>query len=482
MPRSSRNKEHRPSRSIAAHARSVSLRAIVGTLMLAGAVHCAGSPRVVEDEPPPSPRFEVEEADAAPPETCQGLACDVATCPEGEETRVSGKVYAPNGTLPLAGATVYVPSGAIPELHAGATCETCAAWLPERPVAVATTAADGSFELRGVPVGTDVPLVVQVGKWRRTVTLPRVDACTAYVLPREATRLPRSRAEGDMPRIALTTGVCDDIGCLLPKLGIDPSEIGVPSDGDTKRVHVYRGAMDAADAPRGASPSSTLWSSAASLSRYDMLLLSCECGERTENKGPQANEAMTRYLESGGRIFTTDFMYTFYRDSPSAELRRAIDVRGGGHEGGRPMSIVPGSAGGKELSSWLVAATPESLETREGRVDFESVFENIASVDPSRARVWAVSPRPLAPASPPGPRIVSIDFPIGKPEKEQCGRAVHIDAHVHQPKDGDRVGPDYPRTCGQTMSTSEAALAFFLFHLADCVVPPPARPGVPPTR
>ena len=108
--------------------------------------------------------------------------------------------------------------------------------------------------------------------------------------------------------------------------------------------------------------------------------------------------------------------------------------------------------------------------------------ENIASVDPSRARVWAVSPRPLAPASPPGPRIVSIDFPIGKPEKEQCGRAVHIDAHVHQPKDGDRVGPDYPRTCGQTMSTSEAALAFFLFHLADCVVPPPARPGVPPTR
>lgn len=285
-----------------------------------------------------------------------------------------------------------------------------------------------------------------------------------------------------MPRIALTTGVCDDIGCLLPKLGIDPSEIGIPNDGDQKRVHVYRGAMDAADAPRGSAPSSTLWSSAASLSRYDMLLLSCECGERTENKGPAANEAMTRYLEGGGRIFTTDFMYTFYRDSPSAELRRAIDVRGGGHEGGRPMSIVPGSGGGKELSSWLRAATPQSPETVEGRVDFESVFENIASVDPSRARVWAVSPRPLAPTSPPGPRIVSVDFPIGRSAGEQCGRAVHIDAHVHQPKAGDRVGPDYPKTCGSTMSTSEAALAFFLFHLADCVVPPTARPGVPPQR
>lgn len=482
MSRSSSTSAVRSASPIAARARSLSLRTLVAAAIVASAVHCAGSPRVVDDEPPPSPRFELPEVDAAPSDTCQGLACDVVACPEGEETRVTGTVYAPNGTLPLAGATVYVPSGAIPELRAGATCETCAAWLPERPVAVATTSADGTFELRGVPVGADIPLVVQVGKWRRRVTLPKVDACAAHALPREATRLPRSRAEGDMPRIALTTGVCDDIGCLLPKLGIDPSEIGVPSDGEERRVHVYRGAMDAADAPRGSAPSSTLWSSAASLLRYDMLLLSCECGERTENKGPGANEAMTRYLEGGGRIFTTDFMYTFYRDSPSAELRRAIDVRGGGHEGGRPMSIVPGTAGGKQLSSWLVAATPESLETREGRIDFESVFENIASVDASRARVWAVSPRPFAPASPPGPRIVSVDFPIGKAPREQCGRAVHIDAHVHQPKDGDRVGPDYPRTCGSTMSTSEAALAFFLFHLADCVVPPPARPGVPPQR
>ncbi len=391
-------------------------------------------------------------------------------------------MFAPNGTLPLSGAVIYVPNGDIPPIAEGAHCETCASWLPARPAAITTSGPDGSFVLHDAPIGVDVPVVVQVGKWRRTLTLPKVERCVNHPVDQALSRLPRNRREGILPRIALTTGACDDLGCLLPKLGIDPEEIGVPSDGDSKSVHVYLGAMDSSRGPRGAAPASSLWSSLESLARYDMVLLSCECGERLENKGPSANEAMTRYLETGGRIFTTDFMYTWYRDTPSASLRSAIDIAGGGHEGGKPVAIVPGEANGKPLSDWLRATSPTSPQVTEGQIDFESVFDNLRSVDKTRVRVWAQSSRPNAPASGPGPRVVSIDFPMQDAPEKRCGRAVHIDAHVHQASDDDRVGPDYPRSCAAKMGPGERALGYFLFHLATCITPPATRPVTPSPR
>jgi hypothetical protein len=448
-------------------------------------VTCGPRPReaVVDDAPEgPAPAPFDASVDAPPTVVCQGRECDRVTCEDGRETTISGTVFAPNGTLPVSGAVVYVPNGEVPPIADGARCETCASWLPERPAAITTSSTDGSFVLHDVPIGLDVPVVVQVGKWRRMLTLPKVERCVDHPVDRELSRLPRNRREGRLPRIALTTGACDDLGCLLPKLGIDPDEIGVPSDGDAKSVHVYLGAMDPARAPRGAPLASSLWSSAASLSRYDMILLSCECGERLENKGPAANEAMTRYLEGGGRIFTTDFMYTWYRDTPSSALRSAIDVAGGGHEGGKPVSIVPGEGNGKALAEWLRASTPASPQVTEGQVDFESVFDNLRSVDKSRVRVWAQSSRPNAPSSGPGARIVSIDFPLQAAPEKRCGRAVHIDAHVNQASDDDRVGPDYPRTCAGTMGPGEHALAYFLFHLATCITPPATRPTAPSPR
>jgi hypothetical protein len=225
-----------------------------------------------------------------------------------------------------------------------------------------------------------------------------------------------------------------------------------------------------------------LWSDTAKLSQYDMLLLSCECGERLQNKGAAANAAMLRYLEAGGRIFTTDFMYSWYRDAPSAELHRVIDVSGGGHEGGRPVLVGKSTAHGADLLNWLRASSTGGPELLDGQLDFESVFDNIASVDTTRAKVWATSSRPSAPSSAYGPRVLSIDFPLSATPDKQCGRAVHFDAHVHQPREGDRVGPDFPASCAPTMSAGEAALAYFLFHLASCVAPPPEKIGVAPQR
>jgi len=385
---------------------------------------------------------------------------------------VTGRVLAPNGVTPIPGAIVYVPTAGVPALPSGAACG-CGA----PPVVAATkTAADGTFTLSGLPVGEGVPLVMQLGKWRRAISLPKIDACASLTLPEADTRLPKNRAEGDMPTIAVTTGACDALGCLFPKLGVDPSEIGVADDGPMKAIHTYRGAVERDEAPRGASRADALWSDEAALSRYDIVLLACECGEHVARKGPRANQAMARYLDSGGKILTTDLMFTWYRDMPSPGLSRVVEVRGGAHEADNPVRIGTTSAAGATFADFTRAVTP--APAREGHVRFATVFDNLGAVDPTKATVLASSATPRSPGKD-GARIFSLDFPVGAARAEACGRAVHLDAHVNDTRT-DLVSREFPAACSRGLDESHAALAFLFFHLASCEVPIPSLPSPPP--
>ncbi len=116
-----------------------------------------------------------------------------------------------------------------------------------------------------------------------------------------------------MPKIAVTTGRCDPIPCLLPKLGIDATEYG--GDFSAKAVNFYEGAEGAR--PGNPPPAKTLWTDLAKLKQYDVVLHSCECDEDNENKGATTWETMKAYVDSGGRLFTTDYGYTFLQKAPS---------------------------------------------------------------------------------------------------------------------------------------------------------------------
>ena len=406
---------------------------------------------------------------------CEGLQCQQKTCSGGLDTTVTGKVYAPNGKLALYNAIVYVPNSEPDPITNGATCDKCGA-VTGNPVVTALSDATGKFELKNVPVGKNIPLVIQIGKWRRQVTIPEVKECTENAITdAEMTRLPKTRAEGSMPQIALTTGGCDKIGCMLPKLGIAPTEFGVEGDA-AKAVHVYLGS--GGGGPAGSTQADQLWNNAAKLKQYDLLILSCECQEALNNKGGTngpAFAAMTEYLEAGGRIFTTDFMYTWYNHTPDADFRSATQMRGGAPGGGSPIKIDTTFPKGQALSDWLGSAAGLSG----GTVTPDVVFGTLDGIDNTKSQQWATSPQVTGGGA--GPRVFSVNIPVGKPADQQCGKGVHIDVHANQ-IGSDQVATGYPSTCNSPLKPAENLMAFFFFDLASCIQNEGEPPKPPPVK
>ena len=112
--------------------------------------------------------------------------------------RPSAALYDPAGANPLYNAVVFIPNdpnGAMPPITQGTdSCNTCNMSIGDY-VTATISGRDGKFRLTGVPATTHVPLVVQIGKWRREVFLSQVKGCTdnpsrlvADAPPREAIR------------------------------------------------------------------------------------------------------------------------------------------------------------------------------------------------------------------------------------------------------------------------------------------------------
>ena len=412
--------------------------------------------------------------------------CDVPCGADGgTTTTVSGTVYAPNGTLPVYNVLVYVPGGTLSPIAAGISCTQCEAPVSGSPLTSTYSDATGKFVLTNVPVGSDIPIVVQLGKWRRATTIPTVTACTNNVLTNpNLTRLPMNQSEGSMPHIALTTGTCDHMGCMLPDIGIAASEFGFEADGASKAVNVY---TPAAGQITGATAEYGLWSNLSLLSTYDMGIFSCNCHESVA-PGDPALAAVTSYLDNGGRIFTTDFQYTWYRYSPDPALGATSapwdntgigDITGGAPGGASPITLDTSFPQGLALSQWMDVVYPSGTS---GEVTCEETFANVKSLNARKTTTWASSLAELQPTVP-EPRVFTVNTPVSADAGAQCGKGVHLDVHIDIAKS---VANGYPATCTGPMTQDELMFAFLFFNLVDCVSgqtttpPPPPPPPTPP--
>ena len=390
---------------------------------------------------------------------CTGIACDVANC-GGTDTTLSGTVFAPNGTLALYNVIVYVPNAPLGDFTEGVACDKCGS-VSGSPITSTTSDSTGKFILKGVPVGDNIPLVFQVGKWRRQVTIPHVNKCADNpITDPNLTRLPKNHTEGSIPHLAVTTGGCDAIACVLPKMGIDASEFGVQADYAAKRVIMYQGSGPSTGA--GITAAQNLWGDPAEISKYDVAIFSCECNEAEGTKAPGDVKVVTDYLNAGGRTFGTDFMYTWTHKgntSGAGDPGLPYDNIMGGFVGGAPSDgNVTGTVDtsfpkGVALGEWLQAVggttTPNSI-------DLSDVYANFNRVDPTLAQRWVYANTDKA---------ISYTTPFTSPEADRCGKSYFMDIHVGSGS----VDEMFPANCGTDLSPQEKMMVFFLFDLASCI-------------
>src|SRR5258708_30079731 len=130
----------------------------------------------------------------------QQMACMMGT------TTISGTVLAPtNAGLgygnpdPLPNAIVYVPNDVVMPFTNGVSCDKCGAQVTGSPLVSVNSGVDGKFVLPNAPCGANIPLVIQLGRWRRHIVIQNVACCADTPLTGDQSRRPREQGERGDP-------------------------------------------------------------------------------------------------------------------------------------------------------------------------------------------------------------------------------------------------------------------------------------------
>lgn len=417
---------------------------------------------------------------------CKGLQCQQHACSSGATT-ITGRVFDPAGKNPIYNVAVYVPNEAVQPLKKGASCDTCDMMYTGKAVVSALTDATGQFKLEKAPDGANIPLVIQIGKWRRQFTIPSVAQCQETRLPDAMLTLPKNGKEGDIPNIAIATGAADTLECLLRRVGLDASEYvgGAAGDG---HIHIFQGSRgigaggsgsagmrDAPNTSPAAGPASmALWTTKEELMKYDVVLLSCE-GQETQNMNQQA---LHDYAAAGGRVFASHFHYSWFNTGPYASEDLAKWTTGSQSIGDIKGSIVTSFPKGEALKQWL--GTTNALVN--GELPIQEARHNAdVSAMQAASQPWILASQSSMAAG--ATQYFSFNTPTDQaslPDGKVCGRVVYSDLHVGAASHDDSTMP-VPVGCRNAdLSPQEKALEFMLFDLSSCVIPDDVPPAPPP--
>jgi hypothetical protein len=343
--------------------------------------------------------------------------------------------------------------------------------------------------LRNAPCGTNIPLVIQLGRWRRMITIPYVACCANTALTTAQTHLPRDHVGvtgdlySDIPHMAFSTGKVDTLHCVLRKIGVADTEFTDPSG--TGRVVFYQdnGAIIDAATP----VASTLYGSQTELDKYDMTLF--ECVGSQVPKGLADQDRVIHYANAGGRVFATHYSYVWLSNSNGTAgsntnpmpFSQTADWLVNQSSAATVTGIVDQTMQGDPatqkrriaFANWVgivgVATAFGQIPVNVVRQDFNSVSSTPATEANTPAQQWLYTTSPFT-----GPLHYTFDTPVSYPPNppptQQCGRVLFSDFHV---SDATAAGSTFPTECTNgTMTAQEKTLEFMLFDLASCVGPP----------
>jgi hypothetical protein len=260
---------------------------------------------------------------------CTGLCQQQVACDSGATTTLVGTVvaatpttYLPAGVTlgdPVPNVLVYVPNGAVQPFIPRATetaaqqCTVCGADVTGEPLVLAYTKFDGTFSLPNVPVGGTIPVVIQLGRWRRQFTVSVTNPCGTNTvndpsMPAGILKMPNNQMVGDIPLTAISTGQVDALECVLLKMGIDTTEFTTNAAATPGRVNIFMG--NGSDVSGGGAPSeASLMDTGGTFNAYDQILLPC-WGAPITKDGTELGNLIT-YADTGGHFFATHYSYTW---------------------------------------------------------------------------------------------------------------------------------------------------------------------------
>jgi len=427
-------------------------------------------------------------------------------CAGGGSTTISGTVYDPSFQDPLYNITVFVPkSPTLPPLPSGASCNSCSALYPEI-VASAVTDATGHFVIKDAPAGSNIPLVVQTGKWRKEYMLANVNLCTDNPQPDKSLRLPKNQIHGDgnLPDIAISTGGADSLECLPLRIGVDADEY-IAGGGGPGHLHIFTGRGGATTMPASPESFASLWDTTADLTKNDVLLLSCE-GEETANMTVANQQSLVDYSAAGGRVFASHYHYAWFNTGPFGNANLATWTPGGNAVAGMPSpgDVITTLANGgpfpegAALKQWL--GLVNALTNGQLPIFFAKHNADVAVPNQPPSQPWIALDATVPARDANATMYFSFDTPIGK--NPSCGRVVFSDLHVSGGPDHQAPGvpADYagplrlpiaipglggnvvPSGCAMhPLTPQEKALEFMLFDLSSCLVPIGGVPVAPTT-
>ena len=168
-------------------------------------------------------------------------------------------------------------------------------------------------------------------------------------------------------------------------------------------------------------------------------------------------------------MFASHFHYTWFQNSPVAELKTVADWQGaepsGNAAGGldRPFLVDQSFPKGKALADWLVNV---AASTTLGEIPINQPRADVVGVNASLATRWIYN-APLG--LPPTTKYLSFNTPVGAPVENQCGKVVFGDLHIMGENDTTLPDNNFPASCPQVLTPEEKALIFLFFDLSSCI-------------
>lgn len=364
----------------------------------------------------------------------------------GDSTTLSGTAVAPNGTDPISGAEISVWDHVPAPLGRGVVCESCTAEVSDKPLLTAIAAADGTFSLSLDTLKKRANYIVTVKKARFRRVLPGVnlEACGATVLTPAQAALPKNTTEGDVPKIAISSGNRDHLEKVVDAMGITGYDCfkGLPASSTTDTCMASRTLGDLVSNPN-------------LLDQYGLLFVSCAVSNPFSPMSQDDSRAknLRAWVERGGKLVVTDDSYDFVEQT----FPDAIDFQGAAAASGRAQAVdaaevgsavdtVTGVVNDEGLAAWL-KLFPSAIDAAK-QVALHGFLAK-----------WAVQRAPG-----PGTQVVvhgqapfsnaSADVPLtSRFEVKGCGRVIYSSYHT------DSSG---------TLLPQERILEYLMFEVAAC--------------